>query len=263
MRRTKKEVERAYLDKFLNLMNYHPQTIIEGESPDFLIKLDKDIGLEMVAYHSAAKGKADRPRRLIEEEWRLFQDIIMTEVEKYGALTETYGHLAFRELEIPSRKEYDKFLKELIDASLKMVSAGTQHYHPEENHPQLIKYLSSFSLEKVGCYITWDWNHNAALVGLTEDELIKTIRPKIEKAMKYSGESIDENWLLVVDGPYLSQEMGRFLQHKLPDFTQVDKLLRESKFNAVYIFQYMFDVVHQWPGWKKYGKYRAINTITS
>lgn len=262
MKRTKKQIECAYLDKFLTLMNIHPTAITCRESPDFILEMDKMIGLEIVSYHSIPKEEGNKPRRLIEEEWRILHERIIEEVKKHDELTETKGYLDFRELEIPSRKKYDDFVKELIDSSLKLVITGSKYYLPDEHHPLMKKYLSSFSLEKVGCSIMWDWNHNAAFIGLTEDELINTIQPKTEKVMKFKSENIEEYWLLVVDGPYLSQEMGLRLQYKLPDYTRVDKLLRESKFKAMYIFQYMFDVVYQWPGWAKVGEEKLISTVT-
>ncbi|MEW6687108.1 MAG: hypothetical protein AB1393_13045 [Candidatus Edwardsbacteria bacterium] len=123
----------------------------------------------------------------------------------------------------------------------------------EYNYPLLKKYLNKFYLERVGCYITWGWN-DASSIGLTEPEIISIVEPKIKKADKYIQKKIDELWLLIVSGHRLSQQMGLGLSDKLNGFAQLNSKLEQSAYGKVYIYQYMHNVVYEWPGWIKYGR---------
>ena len=56
--------------------------------------------------------------------------------------------------------------------------------------------------------MTWDWDHEAASVGLQQDELMAALEAKLRKAPAYSSKGVDDLWLLVVSGHRLSQAMG-------------------------------------------------------
>ena len=181
----KKENERFYLDKFLTLLGKVPDEIKSGESPDFIVILQqKKIGIELTNFHSNSKGEYGRPRREIEEAWVALQGTIMGEVEKCNELRETNGLLFFKKLGLPPKSKHREFTDELIKLSLEMINSGYKEIKPGANYPILNKYLKKFYLEKVGCYITWEWNYNVSSVGITEEELINASKSKIEKASK-------------------------------------------------------------------------------
>lgn len=253
--RKKKENERFYLDKFLALLGKMADEISPGESPDFIVNIaTKKIGIELTDFHSDLKGENGKPRRAIEETWRLIQGTIMEEVEKYNKLKETFGFLSFKKLELPSKSKHKIFTDELIKLSLEMIDSDYEEINPGGNYPLLNKYLEEFCLKRAGCYITWQWNHNASFVGFTETRLINVIESKIEKVAKYKEKNIDELWLLIVSGHMLSQAMGLNLSYKLNTFNQLNNLLRHSGYNKIFIYQYMLDVIYEWPGWVKIGK---------
>ena len=253
--RKKKENERFYLDKFLALLGKMADEIHPEESPDFIVSIaSKKIGIELTDFHSDLKGENGKPRRAVEEAWRLIQGTIMEEVNKCNKLKETFGELFFKKLELPPKSKHKIFTDELIKLSLEMIDSGYKKINPGGNYPLLNKYLEEFHLEKAGCYITWKWNYNVSFVGITETRLINATKSKIEKVVKYKEKNVDELWLLIVSGDRLSQAMGLNLSYKLNTFDQLNNLLRHSGYNKIFIYQYMFDVIYEWPGWVKIGK---------
>lgn len=258
----KKKVERFYLEEFFKLLGEEPEDMQAGEAPDFTVKLRQTkLGIELTEFHSDLKGKKGLPRRAIEETWASLQRIIMEEVKEHKELEKTNGYLSFKELELPATSEYRQFVSELIKLSLEMIASACKEIKPGTNYPLLNKYLAKFCLEKVGCYITWEWDHNFAWVGLTETELIDAIRTKIEKIVNYKQKDLDELWLLIISGHRLSQDMGRLLEYKLNNYSQLNRLLKKSGYSKVYIYQYMLNVIYQWPGWSKIGTENLIPTI--
>jgi len=234
----------------------------KGESPDFIVKLRHlTIGLEVTEFHSDLKGEKERPRRAVEEAWASLQEVIMEKIVNYKKLEDTNGTLFFKKLELPPTREYKDFVIELVQLSLEMIKANREEISPRSNYPLLNKYLNKFHLKKVGCYITWEWNYNAASIGLTESELVDTIQPKLVKAKSYIRKDIDGLWLLIVSGLRLSQTMPVHLSNKLLSYKKLDYLLSQSIYEKVYIYQYMIGVIYEWPNWVKIGKEQLYPTI--
>ena len=259
----KKEFEHFYLKKFVELLGEKPKDVEDRETPDFIVKLHQTkIGVEVMEFHSGSKREKGWTRRAIEEAWASLQRTIMEQVERCKGLENMYGFLSFKKLELPARSENRQFVIEFIKQSLEMVKSDCNKIKPEPNYPLLNKYLAKFYLEKTRCYyISWEWNHNITSVGLTEIDLISAVKPKIEKAATYKQKDIGELWLLIVSGYRLSQEMGRLLSYKLNAFDQLNRLLKQSGYDKVYIYQYMIDGIYEWPGWVKIGKENLIPTI--
>jgi hypothetical protein len=251
----KKEIERSYLDSFFATLNLTPSDIQHRESPDFIVVSNgKKIGIELTYFHSDLKGIGGTPRRAIEETWNSLQKKIMKEVEKHDRLNGTYGFLFFKHLEVPPKRLHERFAHELIQLSLNMVESGRVEVKPPTELSLLSKYLKNFLLKRTGLYITWDWNRDASSVGLTEKELIDIIRPKVEGVINYRRVIIDELWLLVVSGYRLSQAMGMLSTNKLVSYENLNRLLETSGYNKVYLYQYMLDVIFEWPGWAEKAK---------
>lgn len=260
----KKEFERYYLKEFFKLLNETPENIQDSESPDFIVNIHQlEIGIEITEFHSDLKGEKGRPRRLVEEAWASLQKKIMTEVEKYEELKNMKGLLSFENVEIPRNSGQKSFIDELIQLSLEMFKTGQQKISPGINYPLLNKYLKKFCLEKVNCYITWEWNHNASFIGLSERELINTVKPKIDRAKDYLKRHVDELWLIVVSGVRLSQAMPVDLIVKLNTFNKLDRLLRGSNYKNVFLYQYQIGVIYKWPNWSKIGEEQLYPTIVA
>lgn len=245
---SKKCRERFYLNKFLALLGITPDDVKEGESPDFIVSFkDRKVGIEVTEYHSSSKGEKDRPRRAIEEDWRCLQKEIMAELKKNNELENTLGLIYFKKLELPNRLEHKKFIVELVQFAIEIVKAGIMEKNPGETYPLLSKYIRKLYVQKVGIYVTWEWNYNVASVGLTEDEFIAAIKSKL--ISNYSDSQFDELLLLIVSGHRLSQAMGIHLLYNLNNYKKLEDDLRKSFFNRVFIYQYMFDFIYEWPGW--------------
>ena len=249
----KKRIERFYLNKFLALLGKVPDKITCGESPDFICILQqKKIGVEVTEFHFDLKSKKGSRRRAIEENWMSLQRMIMEKVEKCDALKDTNGLLFFKKLELPPRRKYGEFTDEVIKLSREMINSNCKEIRPGNNYPLLSKYLKRFRVEKCRCRITWEWNYNVSSVGLTETALMKTVESKI--VADYKGKDIDEVWLLIVSGYRLSQALGIRLSDKLNTFGRLNNLLSKSGYNKIYLYQYMIDVIYEWPGWVKIGR---------
>jgi hypothetical protein len=258
----KKKIERFYLNEFFKILGETAEDVKAGEAPDFIVKLrHSKIGIEVTEFHSDLKGEQDRPRRAVEEAWTSLQRVIMEKIGKYKELEDTSGTLFFKKLELPPTPKYKDFVIELVQLSLEMIETNREEISPKSNYPLLNKYLDKFHLKKVGCYITWEWNHNASSIGLTESELVDTIQPKLVKAESYIKKNIDVLWLLVVSGSRLSQTMPVHLANKLLSFKNLDYLLSRSVFDKIYIYQYMVGVIYEWPNWAKIGIEQLHPTI--
>lgn len=260
----KKNTECAHVHRAFALLSIEPASFVCGESPDFSIVFDgKRIGIEVTCFHSSAKGADGRPRRAVEEEWNHLQSQIMLEIDKVSEMEGIFGLLQFRALEVPTRRQHNKFVQELLNMSLCMIANGSLEGIPDKNAcPLLSYYVKKLTLERVGCYITWEWNHNAAFVGLSEDDLNGTITPKTIRTDNYlKKEKFDELWLLIVSEHRLSQTIPLRLLDRLNSFETLNKELQKSGFAKVFLYQYMVDVVYEWPGWKKVGKEKLIPTI--
>jgi len=260
----KKYTECFYVHKVFALLSLQPDLFVCGESPDFSIGFDgKRIGVEVTYFHSSAKGADGRPRRAVEEEWNHLQSQIMSEVDKVPELKGIFGFLEFYVLVVPTRRQHEQFVQELLSLSLRMIAADSLETTPDKkNYPLLNYYVEKLTLKKVGSYLTWDWDHTAAFVGCSEEELINTVTPKAVRTDNYlKNDKFDELWLLVVSEHRLSQTIPPFLFDELNSFGTLNKELQESGFARVFLYQYMLDVVYEWPGWKKLGEEKIISTI--
>ena len=260
----KKHAECFYVHRVLALLSLQPALYSCGESPDFSLESDgKSTGLEVTSFRSSAKGVDGKPRRAIEEEWGHLQSKIMSEVEKVPQLKGIHGFLNFHALDVPNRRQHRQFVTELLALSLRMMATDSLKANPNKReHHLLSHYVKTLTLERVGCYITWEWDHIAAAIGVSEVELITAITPKASKAVSYlEKDEFDELWLLVVSEHRLSQTIPRISVEKLNSYETLNKELQKSGFAKVLLYQYMFDVVYEWPGWKKFGKEKFIPTI--
>lgn len=261
---SRKYTECVYVHRTFALLSIQPTSFVCGESPDFNIGFDgKRIGVEVTCFHSSAKGADGRPRRAIEEEWNHLQGLIMSEVDRIPKLKGIFGILAFHALDVPTRRQHEQFVQELLSLSLRMIAKNSLETKPvKKDYPLLSRYVKKLTLKRVGCYITWEWDRNAAFVGLSEQELIDTVTTKAARTDNYrKKDQFDELWLLVVSEHRLSQTMPPFLLDILNSFGTVNKELQKAGFAKVFLYQYLFEVVYEWPGWKKVGEAKFIPTI--
>lgn len=250
MTEQQQEEEKFYLGHFLKVVGIEIQNKERGsDPPDFVLTTmsNRHIAIEVTEFHSGAKGADGRPRRAVEETWMRLSDAIERVRCRYEELRKMAGHLIFKKLILPSRKEQNRFVDELIEFTLKYSSEATNEWKEFSDFgaPFLLleKYLRKIRLKPVDFYIDWDWNHSAAFIGLTEQELKTCIRDKCNVSRPTN---IDENWLLVVSGWQLSQSMGFPAVEELQQYTSVNTLLGNGPYDKVYIYTYMVNGILEW-----------------
>lgn len=256
-----KDIERYYLKCFFNTLGEKPKDLIERESPDFTLTVgEARIGLEVTEYHSGTMHGSKYSFRQLEESWKELQAQLRDNTWQDKTLEQMHGHLEFREKKLPPRREYRSFIRELMELSRWMAGEELEEVKPDAEYPLLNNYLRQFTLKNVGCHISWDWNHSASFIGSSEAQLIKIVRPKALKSAEYHMVDYDKLWLLIVCGPRLSQTLP-ILDQTLQSFAELDRILSSSEFSKAFVFQYMTDVIYEWPGWQQIGKDQLYPTI--
>jgi len=174
--------------------------------------------------------------------------------QNYSELSEIHGGVKFRDFMLPPSKKYDSFANELFEFAMSKIGGLSSEYKCYrtfcEKYPHLNRYLEYLELRHVGCYMSWDWWHNADFVGLQEDELYGVIRGKIDKHVQ---SQFDENWLLITSGTQTSQQMGRLSVGQMNKFSKILDLLNKSPFDKIYIYDYSRSRVVLWTaskGWE-------------
>ncbi len=247
--------ERFYLEKFLPLIGISKAGIMIGDDPpDFVVTYDDNkVAIEVTEFHSDFKGEKGYPRRVIEEAWKELSTAIAVERKNIIKLHNINCTLYFDKFIVPSRKERVAFAKELVSfvkSVLSRVSKVQVEYEEFHRDNQLLsKYLRKITIKKVGCYITWGWNHSAGMVGLRESELKAVVEEKLISIKR----SFDEIWLLIVSGVEISQCMGMPSVEELRGFIGANDFLNKTPYSNVFIYQYLFDRVIEWTkqgGWR-------------
>lgn len=248
--------ERFYLDKFLTALQMKPNSVERGANPpDFLLTLEGSrIAVEVTEFHSAT-DVGGHPRRVVEEEWQKIQRLFEQERKQYPDLDNISGRLFFKQLEVPPSGKHKQFVKELLDFGRSVLGCltkkGVDFSSFTPHFPLLNRYLKRLHLRDAGCHVTWNWNHSAGSVGLSEEELHGTISQKL---IIFRPADVGENWLLVVSGHPLSQSMGRVSVNDLRGYQDLNKALEHGPYEKVYIFQSMCDRVLLWKrseGWEE------------
>jgi len=243
-----KEDELFYLKKFLERMKIEPKHIEPGEEPpDFYMAYQSNkIAIEVTEYHSMRKGPGGHAWRAVGEEWRKIRDLFTKERERYPKLNDVHGFLYFRELEMPPATKHGQFVTELLEFGISQYETLTKERSSfnrfPSTYPLLKKYLKEIHLKKVNCDMTWDRN-SAASVGISEKELKKCVSKKLKNPRP---QQIAENWLLIVSGTDMSQQIGLTHYEEFNDFTQLNDSLEKSSFDRVFFFQYMWQRVLCW-----------------
>ena len=246
-----KDEELFYLKRFLKSMKIETGHIEYGEDPPdfYMVHRSNKIAIEVTEYHSMRKGPGGHAWRAVEEEWWKIRDLFTKEREQYPKLDDVHGFLFLRELEMPPATKHGQFVTELLEFGISqyrnLTEEGTSFgsFEPfPSNYPLLKKYLEEIRLKKVNCYMTWD-RSSAAYVGISEKELEKCVSKKLKNPRP---QQISENWLLIVSGSDMSQQIGLTHYEKFNNFAQLNDSLEKSSFDKVFFFQYVWQRVLCW-----------------
>ena len=255
------ENERFILDRFFSTMNIQADSIDRGplvagnNKPDFVVCIDgSQIGIEETTYYRKQRPGESRPRQAKENAWHDLQSVIEKARQKYSELSEIHGSVRFRDFMLPPSREYDPFAMELVEFAMsKIGELSSEHERYKtfcEKYSYLSRYLEYLELKRVGCYMFWDWRHNADNMGLQEDALYSRIQDKIGKHVQ---SQVDENWLLITSGTQTSQQMWGLSVSLMNEFSEILDLLDESPFDRIYIYDYVHSKVVLWTvseGWE-------------
>jgi len=257
-----KDEELFYLKRFLKSMIIEPEHIERGEDPPdfYMVHGPNKIAIEVTEYHSMRKGTGGYDWRAVEEEWLRIRDLFTKERERYPKLNDVYGFLSFRELEMPPANKHGQFVTELLEFGISQYKTLTEEISSFDSFPSnyllLNKYLEKIRLKNVNCYMTWD-RDPAAYVGTSEKELEKCVSKKLKKPRP---QQITENWLLIVSGTAMSQQIGLTHCEKFNDFARLNSCFEKSSFDKVYIYQYMRKRVLCWSQNKKWEEVKPART---
>jgi len=258
-----KKEELFYLEHFLQRMGIEAESIQRGEDPpDFYVVYKSNrIAIELTEYHSIRKGNGGHAWRAVEEEWQRIRYLFVEERKRYPELNDIYGFLFFRKLEMPPAKKHNQFVKELLEFGISQHRTLTEERKGFYSFPSrftlLNNYFKKIYLQKVNCYMTWDRN-SATYVGISEEELQKCALNKLNKPRP---QQITENWLLIVSGTAMSQQIGLTHCKKFNDFTKLNNCLNTSPFDKVFFFQYVWQRVLCWSPNKNWEEIKPAVTL--
>lgn len=230
-----------------------------NHNPDFIAQINESkIGVEETTYYRQQRKGESYPRQLKESAWQDLRDIIENKRKNHVELNEIYGTVRFGKFLLPPSKEYDSFADELVKFAISKVEELSDDFKRykafDYEYTHLRKYVEYFELQKVVCYMFWDWRHRADSVGLQKDELCSVIQAKIDK---YTDCQANENWLLVTSGTQISQQMGRLCVGIMNEWKDVFDLLDKSPFDKVYVYDYMRSRIVLYT---KVGRWKKIET---
>lgn len=258
----KKSKELVYLKEFLKLYGLSPKKInFDVESPDFIIDYSgKKIGIELTEYHSLQEVLG-HSRREVESNWKRIQGEIYKKIKLDKELMGICVSIFFRKVFLPSRRESLSFIDELINCTKEFIMKSKKSVLIPEKYKTLSKYVDEIDIYKIGgnSHLIWNSNLNVGFVGIKEEELIKTIMPKIKKTKKYLLKKLDELWLLVAFGPLISQTVQPRLKFKLEEFKTLNSIIGKSSYKNIFLYLYLYDVIYRWPNWIKFGKGKFFN----
>ncbi|MCK4829223.1 hypothetical protein KA005_76575 [bacterium] len=257
-----KDEELLYLEQFFKTMKIKPEHIKRGEDPPdfYMVYQSNKIAIEVTEYHSMRKGPGDHAWRAVEEEWQRIRELFIKERKRYPKLDDVHGFLSFRELKMPPANKHGQFVTELLEFGISQYKTLTEEISSFDsfpsNYPLLNKYLKKIHLQNVNCYMTWD-RDSATFVGITEKELEKCVSKKLKNPRP---QQISENWLLIVSGSAMSQQIGLTPCKIFNDFVSLNSRLEKSSFDKIFFFQYVCGRVLCWSQNKQWKEVKPART---
>ncbi len=260
----RKEIEERHsLIETIELFGLELSEIIIRENPDFKLKIgEKTIGAEVTGYYIDAGQENGSKARTLEKDDEYIMKIVNEKLRENSNLKDIGGSVSFKNQERPKEAKLRTFLDELercaVEYSKNKNFKERIDVELTDDYPTLKKYLSLFTLDKALC--RWDLTRGGA-VGFSEDNLMKVIQPKIDRATEYKKSGIDELWVIVGGSIHDSQVVPppRFVEYELKNSKNLDNALKSSGFNKVYLYFSFNKVVYEWPKWIRFIR----NTATS
>lgn len=221
----KKGIERFHLDKFLLLKNIEIDTIIEGESPDFILKLkDQTISIEHTRFiQPKSKQIEEFKEKIVSLAKQEFKKLYQVELTVWV----TFHNFDFK-FQKGYLESYAKEVFQIVEESYLTDTDYDFHHYPENkkysrlvSSVDILKNLDQDHWQSFGCFI---------VPPVDEKSFIQLIRQK-EKILDNYKSNYSENWLLIVAD--LGHESSTFCYSNF-----ITKKLT-SDFDRIYLFGYM------------------------
>lgn len=233
---SQKERERNILDFYLGKMNI--QGSVSGqERPDFIVEADKTIGIEITEYHQPIHSGHQFSRTKVEAEWKKIREKIVKYRENLSDLDRLSVYLEFKHLSVPPSGKQLSFIRAVRTEIMAAQPTLTNKYldiQIKDSHPPiLLKYLRTIRVRRCNSYMEWDWNHDLAGVGTSENELLEILKGKVtlEKPPQ-----MDEMHLVIAgDGISAGSYIGMLRVEWLQNWNKLNEALERSAYTKVVI----------------------------
>jgi hypothetical protein len=107
----------------------------------------------------------------------------------------------------------------------------------DDRHPVVLRrYLRKIDVHLANCYMEWDWNHMAAWVGTSDDELVGILSPKL--GLKRADETDELHLVVAGDGSAVGSYIGYLSPELLNGWSSVRAALGRSDYDVVAILNY-------------------------
>jgi hypothetical protein len=248
-----RDEEKAIVEYYLREVGIDGCCELGRDPPDVIAYLADDslVAVEVTRYYQRDRHKGST-RREVEAAWdrireRAWELNLNDPPDKRMSVL-----IEFKELRMPKSRSTEQFIEAVrqeIEAQFSRVSEGAYTYIRigADHHPLLQDYVKNIGLRRRKNPMMWDWNHNFAGIGTSEQELCDIIRPKLVSS--YDG--YDAYWLLVASGPSLSAEIGMLWVEQLEQFDTLNADLRNSALDQVVIMARGWMQWTRGHGWKE------------
>jgi len=231
-----------------------PAGAYETESPDFVIEKDgRRIGVEITEYHQPAQNGNQFSRTQVEAEWNKLCDAVVVFREARKELDHVSVCLNFVDLRVPGSQEHAKFIQAIADLISQELNKLSRQYITlkiKDHHPDVLRnYLDGITIRVVSVYLEWDWNHNCAGVGTSEQELLELLAPKMKSPRSID---LDEHHLVIAgDSARAGGYIGYLHPNILNGWKDLSEVLEKGPYIVVAILNY--DLICIWQkgeGWR-------------
>ncbi len=191
-RPTQKQRERAVVDHYLKAMGIAGVVEDGPEPPDFLVRAEsKIIGVEVTEYHQPLRTAGGYTRREVEAAWAKIREYVVDFRKTVSELDKLSVGLQFVALSVPSTQEITPFVRAITDkirAARSSIDRKVRYLQTVDTDPPILrKYLKSIRVRNANCYMEWDWNHDFAGIGTSDDEMVLAIGAKLRSYKPVTG----------------------------------------------------------------------------
>ena len=223
----KKRIERVHLDRFLELKEIENPVITEGESPDFILELNKrNISIEHTTLvNPKTKQIEEYQEKIVAIAKQKFQKKYAIELN----VLVSFNNFNFE----PGKQNEEKYATEVFQLVEESYLTGLDYDENQSRNSrrtkQRSKMISRIGITKLemdhwqsfGCFV----------VQRVDEDLLNRLIKKKEKSLTKYQSNYYENWLLIV------VDLGH--ESSTHCFSNFDTEMLESSFDQIFLYGYM------------------------